>query len=267
LAAGFFRALRAAGLRFPAGRRPRWADIRPANSWLFLLTLLTLGYPVALLFRLTRSGWEIGNRLGPLSFYGVAIVLAVLVDVAWRAQSTRRSFVAASAATLVLLGGIISSEGPRILVPAVHRVSDDSSSVEPLGIAAASWTADWLGWHNVFAADRINRLLLSTYGRQDVATTLYDPRDTSLALTSDTMGVAEAKVLREVGVDFVLTDLRLTTALPSVGVYFDGGVADRGYRNPLRPAALLKFNNEPSVGRVFDNGYLVIFDVRGLRER
>ncbi|MGO7748578.1 hypothetical protein ACC677_38200, partial [Rhizobium ruizarguesonis] len=52
------------------------------SSLLQILVLVTLAYPVSIIFRLTRIGWEIGNRIGSLSFLGVAIVVAVAVEAA-----------------------------------------------------------------------------------------------------------------------------------------------------------------------------------------
>lgn len=50
----------------------------------------------------------------------------------------------------------------------------------------------------------------------------------------------------------------------AVGVYFDGGAADRDHSTPLATKEFLKVNDEPIVGRPFDNGYQIIFDVRKL---
>ncbi|MGO6900475.1 hypothetical protein ACCS96_08195, partial [Rhizobium ruizarguesonis] len=217
---------------------------------------------VSIIFRLTRSGWEIGNRIGSLSFLGVAIVVAVAVAAFWHGTSRGwlRATALAAAATTVLIAGVISSEGPRILVPAGYEVSADSSSIEPMGISAARWTRRWLGGQH-FAADRINRLLLSTYGRQRVSTTLESGQDTSMAITAADLGPMERKLLIDSGVGFVMVDLRLTTGLPGVGVYFDGGAQDRNHTVPLQSSSLLKFNSEPDVDRTFDNGFMVIFDV------
>ncbi len=256
LAIGFFRALR---LRMPGviGR------LRLADSRLIVLTALTLAYPVSVLFRFTKSGWEIGNRLGSLSFFGVALIIAIGVAAFWQSSSRSawRATALGLAAALVVVGGVISGEGPRLLVPARFKVSADSASVEPMGISAATWTCEWLGPGNTFVADRVNRLLLATYGRQDVTTTLNDFRDASIAVLSKTLGNAERSVLSQLGVRFLMIDLRLTTGLPVVGVYFDGADGDRSYAAPPEPKALLKFNDEPNVSRVFDNGYLIIYDV------
>ncbi|MBY5871541.1 hypothetical protein HFN53_05855 [Rhizobium leguminosarum] len=263
LLTGFLRSLvfngqhRNASILWPPTRWRLWR-----SSLLQILVLVTLAYPVSIIFRLTRSGWEIGNRIGSLSFLGVAIVVAVAVAAFWHGTSRGwlRATALAAAATTVLIAGVISSEGPRILVPAGYEVSADSSSIEPMGISAARWTRQWLGGQH-FAADRINRLLLSTYGRQRVSTTLESGQDTSMAITAADLGPMERKLLIDSGVGFVMVDLRLTTGLPGVGVYFDGGAQDRNHTVPLQSSSLLKFNSQPDVDRTFDNGFMVIFDV------
>lgn len=75
------------------------------------------------------------------------------------------------------------------------------------------------------------------------------------------------RLLRRIGVDYVMVDLRLTTAMPGVGVYFDGGDADKDLRSPPQPRYLLKFNAHPMIGRLFDNGHHIIYDVRRLDDR
>ncbi|MGZ2423227.1 hypothetical protein [Rhizobium laguerreae] len=264
LLTGFLRSLvfngqlRNASMLWPPTRWRLWR-----SSLLVVFVLVTLAYPVSIIFRLTRSGWEIGNRIGSLSFLGVAIVVAVAVAAFWHGTSRGwlRATALAAAATTVLIGGVISSEGPRILVPAGYEVSADSSSIEPMGISAAKWTREWLGGDQHFATDRINRLLLSTYGRQKVSTTLESGQDTGMAITAADLGSMERRLLIDSSVGFVMVDLRTTTGLPGVGVYFDGGTQDRNHTVPLQSSSLLKFNSEPDVDRTFDNGFMVIFDV------
>ncbi|WP_234902589.1 hypothetical protein [Agrobacterium larrymoorei] len=267
LLTGFLRSLvfngqyRNVSILWPPTRWRKWR-----SSLLVVLVLLTLVYPLSIIFRLTRSGWEIGNRIGSLSFLGVAVVVAVAIVAFWHGTSRGwfRATVLAAAVTTVLIAGVISSEGPRILVPAGYEVSSDSSSIEPMGISAAKWTKDWLGPNQLFASDRINRLLLTAYGGQKVATTLENWRDTSLAITSANLGSAERNLLIGGGIGYVMVDLRMTTALPGVGVYFDGGAQDRNHRVPLSSSALLKFNSALDVDRTFDNGFMIIFDTRRL---
>jgi hypothetical protein len=271
LALGFFRSLSLAGLQFARGALPvTWRSFfNWTNSGLVLLTLLTIAYPLAIVFRLTRSGWEIGNRMGPYAFLGVGVVLAIVVSTLL--QRDMRNYLRAGAigiaATMILIGGVISSEGPRILVPARYKVSADAASIEPMGVEAAVWTKDWLGPGRRFAADRVNRLLLSGYGRQLVSSTLQHGYDAGVILAANEMGPNEINVLSKLGLDYLFVDLRLTTGLPVVGAYFDGAAADQMLSAPPTTKALLKFNSISNVSRVFDNGYEIVYDVRALSGR
>jgi hypothetical protein len=270
LATGFFRSLSIGAAPHPPGQRR--IDLQLLRSWikgpLLPLTLLTFGYPLSMLFRLTKSGWEIGNRIGPFSFLGVGVVIAVGITDFWygRSRSLPRVGIISLACAIVLVGGVISAEGPGILVPEHFRVSADAASVEPMGISAATWTRRWLGSGNRFAADRTNRILLATYGRQSIATSLHDGLDPGTAFLSEAMGVEETWVLQKLSIAYLLVDMRITTALPLLGTYFDERYSERPNSAPPRPSALLKFNAIAGVSRPFDNGYMVIFDVRRLHD-
>jgi hypothetical protein len=58
--------------------------------------------------------------------------------------------------------------------------------------------------------------------------------------------------------------MRMTKAMPRMGIYFERGEADDIHAAPPDPAALLKFNRVPQVSRLFDNGYIMIYDVADL---
>jgi hypothetical protein len=178
-----------------------------------------------------------------------------------------RAFAFGLSATVILIGGIISSEGPRILVPARYKVSADAASIEPMGVEAATWTRDWLGPGRRFAADRVNRLLLSGYGRQLVSTTLQHGYDAGVIIAARKLGPNELNLLSRLGLDYLFVDLRLTMGLPVVGAYFDGAAADQMLSAPPTAEALLKFNSVSGVSRVFDNGYEIVYDVRALSGR
>ena len=254
----------------PAGhvRGSIWILAR-LNSRLAFLTLLTFAYPISIVFRLTRSGWEIGNRMGPFAFLGVGVVLAIVVTTFPRIgrDSLLRTLIIAAGATAMVVGGVISSEGPQLLVPKSYQVSADAASIEPMGIDAAIWAKDWLGKGNHFAADRTNRLLLSTFGRQLVSTTLQHHYDAGEVLVADKVGPYERSLMNRLQIDYLFADLRLTTGLPVVGSYFDGGEADLMLSGPPQLQSLLKFDHTPGASRVFDNGYTIIYDVRDIDGR
>jgi hypothetical protein len=270
LAIGFFRTL---GLRSERGAdaaaAPRlWSLGIGRNVEAVLLTVLTIGFPVSVLLRLTKSGWEIGNRAGALVFLGVGLVGAVGVVTFWLAGSrSRLRYGALSVAlTVLFIGGAISGGGDAA-VPSSYRVSADARSIEPLGIAAAEWTKEQLGGGWRFAADRVNRLLLATYGRQRLITTIEDRYDVSSMVLGKELTAEDLNEIRTGNVDFLMVDSRLARGLPVVGVYFEKGEEAGIHRAPPTPEALRKFNDLRGVGRPFDNGPISIYDVRSLHDR
>src|SRR5262249_40577191 len=164
------------------------------------------------------------------------------------------------ALTIVLIGGAFVGWGIASISPH-YRVAADASSVEPMGIGASKWARRWLGEDHNFAADRINQVLLATYGRQQVVTSEETRVDVSNVLFSETLGPEELNAIEKGELEYLLVDLRLTQALPVVGVYFSKGEAPAIHRAPPDPDVLLKFNSIKNVGRPFDNGFIVIFDV------
>lgn len=269
LAMGFFRALHRAGMTIErtTGRIP--IAVRWSNDWLVLFVLLAIAFPVTVIFRLSASAWEIGNRLGPHVYLGVAPVVAIAIAGAWQGRSTSpwRAMAVGAALTITLAGGVFTAWGGPIELPRRYKVIADQLSIEPMGIEAAKWTRDWLGTDHRFVSDRINRLLLATYGEQQVVTLLHDQVDTSWLLFGDKLGGEELNALKQASVDYLFIDMRMTQALPRLGVYFESGEDPRLHDAPPESRNLLKFNKTPQVSRPFDNGYIVLYDVESLVKR
>jgi len=260
LATGFFRSLAQAGTRVSRGRF--LPIVTWTNSRLVLLTVLTIGYPISMALRLTESGWELGNRIGPFLYLGVGPVVAVAIADFWQKPATSRYITAAigTALAIVLIGGVFVGWGLGSLSPH-YRVAADASSIESMGISASRWTRQWLGEDHNFLADRINQVLLATYGRQQVVTSEETGVDVSNVLFSEQLGPEELNAIKVGELEYVLVDLRLTQALPVVGVYFSKGEAPAVHRVPPDRDALLKFNDLKDIGRPFDNGFIIIYDV------
>jgi hypothetical protein len=241
--------------------RRRWQD-----SGLILLALVTLAYPLSIALRLIPSTWEVGNRMAAFVFLGVGLVVAVGIISFWEPLMSRgrAALAITSALTIIFVGGVISGWGVAA-ERKPYKVSADALSVEAMGIDAARWTRKWLGVGNRFATDRINRLLVATYGHQDVVTALYDRIDTSNVFFNPTLSPSEVEAIRRGRIDYLLVDLRLSRGLAFVGHYYEHLGAEKSYSGPPEPMALLKFNTVDGVSRVFDNGWIAIFDVRGLR--
>jgi hypothetical protein len=256
LTTGFFRTLALAGVRL--SRRHHLPFLSWTNSRLVLLTILTLGYPLSIALRLTEGGWELGNRMAPFVYLGVGPVLAVAIASYWQKPATSRYKAAAigTGLSIVLLGGVFVGSQVKD-VPPRYRVAADASSIEPMGIDASQWTRRWLGEDHNFAADRINQILLATYGRQQVIT----PVDVANVLFSQSLGPEELNAIKVGALEYLLIDLRITQAPPAFGVYFSKGEAEEIHEAPPDPQALLKFDRVGRVGRPFDNGFIVIYDV------
>lgn len=264
LATGFFRSLAMAAQNGTGrGWRPiqyilrrRWRDSR-----VVFLTFLAFGFPISVAFRLTVGGWEIGNRIGTFVFIAVGLVVGVSVVHFWqgRAPSGWRRIVPALALAIVVLGGVTASSLNPIR--GHYRVVADAQSIEPMGIETALWTKAWLGAGNRFTSDRINRLLLASFGRQDVRTEIVEGVTTSRVFANETLGPDEFWSLARSDIDFLLVDLRLSTARPVLGFYFEQWEA---YQGRLSGSDLLKFNDVKGIARIYDNGWIVIYDVRRL---
>lgn len=265
LATGFFRSLAmTAPGKLHSGWRPiqgilrrRWRDSR-----VVLLTLLACGFPISVAFRLTINGWQIGNRMGTFVFIGVGLVVAVSIIHFWQGRASRgwRRIVPSAAISVIVVGGVTAASLEPIRGP--YKVAADAQSIERMGIETSLWTKQWLGPGNRFTSDRVNRLLLAGYGRQDVRIKINEGVYAARAFRHETLGSDNRYALVRSDLDFLLVDLRLTTASPVLGFYFEPWEAQQGER--LTAAELLKFNELKGVTRTYDNGYLIIYDVRGL---
>ncbi|MGH1573713.1 hypothetical protein ACRAWG_27520 [Methylobacterium sp. P31] len=266
LSTGFFRSVAlstntSVSKWLSAAMRRRFS--RPVNSSVLLtLSLSTLIYPLSVALRLTSSGWELGSRMGPFTFVAVALVLAIAIIYYWEGLSSwTKNFLVPGAVVTLILGGAVAGWGAKA-VRSPYRVSADALSVEPAGIAAAEWAAEWLGPGNRFASDRVNRVLLATYGQQDIVTSLEDNLQVS-SVFFNPWSAREYNLLRNLKVGFLLVDRRLSQALPVMGAYYEGGAAE-----PIgapKASLMLKYDNIPGVSRIYDNGYIVIYDVRDVR--
>ena len=267
-ATGFFRTLATAA---PADAPPGWCRIgallqrRWRDSRLVLVTFLAFGFPLSVIFRLSVGGWEIGNRMGTLAFVGVGPVVSVAVVRFWQGRAPQgwNRLGPALALVVIVLGGVTAATLDPIRGP--YRAGGDSESIEPMAIETALWAKEWLGPGNRFVADRVNRLLLGGYGRQDVKVDIAEGVTTGRVYEAETLSQGDLYALTKSDLDFMLVDMRLSTAPPVLGFYFENWEPNLG--EPISPVALLKFDKVAGIGRIYDNGAIKIYDVRELHER
>jgi hypothetical protein len=240
---------------------------RYRSPFAYMLALGALAYPAMLAFRLTPHGWEISNRASEFLFVGVAFVLAVGISRVGNTPRVHRVWVAICAvcATVIFMGGLVAGFPSWARLPGPYLVGGDARSIEPQGIRTAQWAYDHLGSDNRMGADRINGLLMGSYGNQRMITGVSDQIFLGPVFFSPQMTRREQNLLIIGQVRYLVADTRLSTAPPMFGIYVENGEPGITERDkPLPLAALTKFDTLPYVSRLYDSGDISIYDVRSL---
>jgi len=228
-----------------------------------VLMIVALAYPATLGLRFTSFGLGIAARAWGFLFVGIGFVLAVAL--LHQPHALKKWAIFACWITVIFIGGVIVGYAPWTRLPGPYLVTADMRSIELQGITAAQWTKSTLGSGNRMATDRINRMLLGTYGEQYIVTPFGDQVPVIDLFLSEELGKAERAILQAGQVQYILVDKRLSSDLPILGFYFDQGEPNSmKYKTPLDLAALSKFDDLDQVSRIFDSGDIVIVDVRGL---
>jgi hypothetical protein len=236
--------------------------LAPRAAFVRTFALLTLAYPISFLFRFTSVGAEAAQRLSAFLFIGIGFCIAVAIT---ESPALRRLPLGGLAAIGVLLayGGIVVGTPTWGRLPGPYLVSADERSIEPQGIDAAKWARQMLGPGNRIAADRINTLLMLTYGAQAPIWLNSNPVNVTPVFFDRRWTARDRALLRRGAVHYLVVDSRLTTALPTVGVYIElGEPGARDHKRPLPRAAVAKFEHARDLSRVFDSGSIAIYDFR-----
>jgi hypothetical protein len=246
-----------------------WRRYR-SNTQMVALAVAASLYPVTLVARLTSVGAEVAGRTPEFLYLGLGLVSAVaLVRLSYIGRRGRIELGVVTAALAVLVvGGVIVGLPSWARLPGPYLVSADGRSVEAEGIAAAEWARDTLGPGRMVVADRVNTILMATYGQQELVTT-YDTRLPLRRLyLAPAIGPTQREIVRLGHIEYLVIDRRLSSAPPVVGHYFDRGeqVMIGAPDKPLDPEILGKFDHEPDVSRVYDSGDIQLYDVSGLAQ-
>lgn len=242
--------------------RTSWRAARPLAIALGIVGLL---YPVVPGGHLTSATAEVGDRASGFVFIG----LAAAIGMWWWARKRRpRTVVAlALAVTVTFLGSVVLGSGPASgQLPGPYQVSADARSVDADNIAAATWQATGLPADSVVYGDRVSGLLAAADGGQRTVLHVSTGLDVSRLLLAPTFTSDDVALIRKAELDYLIVDERLSTGLPHQQFYIESGeYGGQDRTNPLTAAAVTKFEAVAGVTRVYDNGSIVIYDVRGLR--
>ena len=271
----------------PIGLGAIWVRLR-TNSLAMALFFVSLAYPATLVLRLTPTGSEAAGRSSALIFIGLSFVVAqgilslgdlvrwliphlhlpgpvarrvdhlANINAPWR-------FVAIAGFGVMILGSVVVGTLPATRLPGPYLVEADSRSIDAESIAAAGWALDELGPDRRVAADRDNRLLLGSYGRQHVVFHHSEGVETWQLFLSPGVGQAERARLVQIKLEYLLIDRRLSQALPLTSFYYEEGETFfKAHTVPISAAVLGKWDAVPAVDRIFDSGDVQIYDVRRL---
>ncbi|HMD00617.1 MAG TPA: hypothetical protein VKH37_10705, partial [Ferruginibacter sp.] len=259
-------------LGLPFGLLILWHHYRH-NTLAITFGIFSFAYPISQVFRFTNFGAEITDRSAAFLFLPIAYLLTVLITHFWPTRTQKLSRKATSliicSISVMFLGGVVLGGGPAWTnLPGPYEVTADVRSVEPEGIQDAIWSLTYLGPDNRIGTDRINRMLMLSYGHQRIVTGLKDKVDVAPVFYSSRLGPKEMAILRQARIRYLVVDLRLSTSLPLLGFYFEEGeVGSFRLTSPISRAVLAKFNTIPQIYRVFDSGNIVIYDVRAFVDR
>lgn len=247
-------------LVLPFGLVQIWKRHR-SSSLALTLAICALGYPITLSMRFVGAAWEAANRSSEFLFLALALVLAAglrpLLSSGRFGSISQILFTIG--ASLLVMGGLIIGWPPAWLLPGPYEVpvglAGGSRSVEQEGVAAAEWARSYLGPGNIVGADETNMLLMSTYGQQQVSTTLSGGQDINWVLYAPQMQAEQEKTLRRGSVRFLVVDYRLATVPSLTKNYYPG--------TDIK-IALSKFDSIRGISKIFDSGDIRIYDVKGL---
>jgi hypothetical protein len=265
----------------PLGAWRIWREFRH-RPLVITLGLIAATYPMTLLLRLSQKGAEESTRTPEFVFLGVGLVAGLVVTADWRTYlgrltpavtrllepaHARLRHVAAVTAMLVLFGGGVVIGIPGwARQPGPYLPSADPRSIEPIGLSAAAWARVTLGEGNRLVADRINRILMGSYGRQEAITVYRDGVPGWRLFTTPTVGAKELQILAQGNIDYLVVDVRLAGIKPLTKTYFESGEPiDLAKNGLLTEVGLTKWADVPGVNVVFDGGPIRIYDVRALR--
>lgn len=244
---------------------------RRSNTLAVVLALCAASYPAAMALRLTSSGAEISVRTSGFLFFAIALVLALFIDCLWLGSAksrvgehVRRTLLIACAG-IVFAGGVVLGFAPWARMPGPYKVAADTRSIEAQGVAAGVWMDQVLEPDNRIAADRSNRLIAATYGRQLPVTNYRDRVDVASIYYAEVLDNSVKETIRKGEIDYLLVDLRMSRWAPQLGHYIESGekrfMDDEGMRMPTPERLLRKFDEEPLMDRVMDSGDIVIYDL------
>ena len=246
-----------------------WAcrsHLRTRKALVLLLILVGAAYPLIPAGHITVTTAEVTDRSAGFVFLGVGFVLALWLVGRPGLRNRVPAVVVLPTLAVIFVGGIVFGAGTTSTqLPGRFLVSADSRSIDAQSLQAAQWLHDHLTTGSRLYADRVDGLLAAAVGGQQTVTHIGSGVDASRILLAPTFTDKDRTLIKAAHIAYVVVDERDATGLPNEQVYAESG--EYGGTDRTRPvtiAALRKLEAVPGVRRIFDNGDLVVYDVRAL---
>jgi hypothetical protein len=249
------------------GRLGRLMLQRPAHGPRprLLIVLLALCVPVTFAARSLPQAAELSNRGTTFLFLPLGFLVAIAF-VRYRDLGARMGGVARCTAvllaTVLYVGGIVLGNGPDWQrLPGEWLAAAENRSMDTETLAAVRWADDRLPPGSRIAADRISGDLLAADARMWVVSGRghHDPAALYFPQTWD---VSQLHVIRQLHLQYLYVDERLSTQLPHVGVYFHAGETPTPQK--LTREALTKWDTALGISIAYRHGPVTIYDLSGL---
>ena len=250
-------ALLGVGMLF--GIRQVWRRREERRQPLVLLFCLgALGFFVALLLRFAPAAWETGNRAGEFLFIGLAFVTIYGAAEMLRPGSNlmRRRWLLTGALGIVLVGGAISGWPWDVQLARPMQAKANGGKIDSEPLALAEFAGKRLSGARFAAPEADARVLMQPGGLVAFGGQGPDVED---IVDRPTLAHWELPLLAKNSLPYVVADRRLSSEDTLRGQYF---TVPGQYGEALREKDVVhKFARIP-VGRVWDSGRIVVFDLR-----
>ncbi|MBM7806978.1 hypothetical protein JOD57_002815 [Geodermatophilus bullaregiensis] len=160
---------------------------------------------------------------------------------------------------ILTVGGVTAGWPPRYERLPTYQVAGYESAMDRHTIETAAWIEDSFEPGNRFAADFGNVTAVGTLGNQ------FPIRGSYAALFTDPNSAAAGDFVREYEIQYLIVDNRLTRQLPPPdrGTWFNFDPLAGTYTRPIPAAALTALDQVQGVQRLFDDGTIRVYDLRG----
>jgi len=244
---------------------------RGINISLIIAMVVAAAFPVSQLPRLTTEGGALSSRSSEYLFTGLGCVLGLLAEKAIRLRRAKlkrinlpamawlRTFVAASAVTVVLIGEATIASTYTELLPEASNPPGYPWMVQPDVIKASEWAREHLGINQPIAVGIVDSQALATYGEQDTITESSWP-----IFLNTTMNDVVVNTIMITKVRYLFVDWRMIDGIPTNpgDYYFSPWEPLSGKYTRAIPAIMLrKFATTDCSRLIYTTGSIQIFDV------